>query len=47
MTPQQTREELVDGNMGGVYQRADEDMQAIWQVAVEETLDLLEGGWDE
>ncbi len=46
MTPQQTREELVDGNMGGVYQRADEDMLAIWQVARDETLDLLEGGWD-
>ncbi len=46
MTPQQTREQLVDGNMGGVYQRADEEMLAIWQVALDETLDLLEGGWD-
>lgn len=46
MTPQQTREQLVDGNMGGVYQRADEEMLAIWQVASDETLDLLEGGWD-
>ena len=46
MTPQQTREQLVDGNMGGVYQRADEEMLAIWQVALGETLDLLEGGWD-
>ena len=46
MTPQQTREQLVDGNMGGVYQRADDEMLAIWQVALDETLELLEGGWD-
>ncbi len=46
LNPQQTRELLGDGNMGGLYQRADEDMLAIWQVAVEETLALLEGGWD-
>lgn len=44
--PQQTRDQLGDGNMGGLYQRADEDMLAIWQVAVNETLALLEGGWD-
>ena len=46
LNPQQTRELLGDGNMGGLYQRADEDMLAIWQVAVEETLALLAGGWD-
>ena len=45
LTPQQTREQLVDGNMGGYYQRADADMLAIWQVAVAETRDLLEGDW--
>ena len=46
MNPARTREILVDGNMGGVYQRADEEILAIWQVAVAETRALLEGGWD-
>ena len=46
LNPQQTRELLGDGNMGGLYQRADEDMLALWQVAVEETLALLAGEWD-
>ncbi|MCE2471701.1 MAG: creatininase family protein, partial [Anaerolineae bacterium] len=45
LTPRQTREQLVDGNMGGYYQRSDADMMAIWQVAVAETRDLLEGDW--
>ena len=44
--PRQTRQHLGDGNMGGVYQRPDEDMLAIWQAAVAETLALLEGGWE-
>ncbi|MER3482317.1 MAG: creatininase [Meiothermus sp.] len=39
------REYLGDGNYGGVYQRPDAQMQAVWQVAVEETRDLLEKGW--
>ena len=45
LNPQQTREQMADGNMGGVYQRADEEMLAIWQVAVAETRSLLEGDW--
>ncbi len=45
MTPQKTREQLDDGNMGGRYQRPDAEMLAIWQVALDETLALLEGGW--
>ncbi len=44
--PEQTREQLVDGNMGGVYQRSDEEMLAIWQVTINETMELLEEGWD-
>ncbi|HET7603285.1 MAG TPA: creatininase family protein [Gemmatimonadales bacterium] len=36
---------LGDGNFGGLYQRPDEDVLAIWRVAVEETRDLLQGGW--
>jgi creatinine amidohydrolase len=39
------REYLGDGNFGGYYQRPDDDMLAIWQVAVAETRDLLEGPW--
>jgi creatinine amidohydrolase len=45
MSAQEVRTYLGDGNFGGVYQRADEDMLAIWQIAVEETRELLEEGW--
>ena len=40
------REVMGDGNYGGYYQRSDEDMQAIWQIAVEETREMIEKGWD-
>lgn len=46
LNPKGTRDYLGDGNMGGVYQRSDEDMQAIWNVAIEETRALVEEGWD-
>lgn len=46
LNPQQTREYLGDGNMGGHYQRPDSEMQAIWDVAVAETRALLESNWD-
>ncbi len=46
LNPQQTRELLGDGNMGGMYQRSDDEMLAIWQVAVAETCGLLERDWD-
>ncbi|WP_144185698.1 creatininase family protein [Elioraea rosea] len=36
---------LGDGNFAGRYQRADEEMLAIWRIAVEETRALIEGGW--
>jgi creatinine amidohydrolase len=36
---------LGDGNYHGLYQRPDEDMLAIWQVAVAETRALLEDNW--
>jgi creatinine amidohydrolase len=45
LSPKALRDYLGDGNFGGVYQRSDEDMLAIWRVAVEETRDLLEGPW--
>lgn len=45
LPPRALREYLGDGNYGGLYQRPDEDMLAIWRVAVEETRELLIGGW--
>lgn len=39
------RELLGDGNYHGLYQRPDEDMLAIWDVAVLETRGLLEKDW--
>lgn len=45
MTPEGVRELLGDGNFGGYYQRPDEEMQAIWDVAVAETRGLMEASW--
>jgi len=45
LSPAVLRAYLGDGNFGGYYQRPDEEMLAIWQVAVEETRELLEGPW--
>lgn len=36
---------IGDGNYGGIYQRADAEMEAIREVAVEETRELLEPPW--
>lgn len=35
-----------DGNYGGLYQRPDEEMMAIWRAAVDETRALITEGWD-
>ncbi|HEY4303201.1 MAG TPA: creatininase family protein [Gemmatimonadaceae bacterium] len=35
------RDYIGDGNFGGAYQRSDEDMLAVWRVAVEETRALI------
>lgn len=43
--PAGVRAYLDDGNFGGLYQRSDEDMLAIWKIAVEETRALIEGPW--
>ena len=43
LDPVALREYLGDGNFGGLYQRPDEEMLALWQVAVEETRALLDG----
>jgi creatinine amidohydrolase len=39
------RAEIGDGNYGGYYQKPDEDMQRIWDVAVSETRELMKGEW--
>ena len=43
--PARLREYLGDGNFGGLYERPDSDMLALWDVAIQETRDLLEKGW--
>jgi creatinine amidohydrolase len=42
MNPAQARQYLGDGNYGGSYQRPDDDMQAIWDTAVNELRDTIE-----
>ena len=39
------KEILGDGNFGGFYQRSDEDMNAIWRIAIDETRALITDGW--
>jgi creatinine amidohydrolase len=46
LNPPAVRDYIGDGNMGGVYQRSDEEMLALWDVAVKETRVLFEEGWD-
>ena len=43
--PAAIRERLGDGNFAGRYQREDDEMFAIWRVAVEEARALLDTGW--
>lgn len=45
MNPDQVRDYLGDGNFAGRYQRPDEEMLALWEVAVAETRAALEGPW--
>ncbi len=45
LKPREVRQFLGDGNYGGRYQRSDEEMLAIWEIAVQETRHLLEAGW--
>lgn len=42
LPPFEARNLLEDGNYGGRSQRPDDDMLAIWRVAVEETREMLE-----
>ncbi len=43
---EQMRNFYGDGNYGGYYQRPDEEMLALWAVAVAETRALIAEGWD-
>lgn len=45
LPPKKLRQYLGEGNYGGRFQRPDAEMQAIWEVAVQETRELLESGW--
>jgi creatinine amidohydrolase len=45
LDPLALRGYLGDGNFGGLPQRPDEDMLAIWKIAVEETRSVLDGSW--
>ena len=45
--PEQVRAMLGDGSFGGLWQRPDEDMLAIWDTGVAETRAALEGPWGE
>ena len=37
---------IGDGNFGGLYQRSDADMQAVWDIAVAETRAIIASDWD-
>jgi creatinine amidohydrolase len=39
------KEYVGDGNYGGYYQRPDDEMMAIWEVAKAEATEALEEGW--
>ena len=45
LSPDGVRDLLGDGNFGGLYERPDADMLAIWEVGVAETRAALEGPW--
>jgi creatinine amidohydrolase len=45
LDPARARELVGDGNFGGRYQRSDDEMWALWQVAVAETRAMIEGPW--
>lgn len=47
LNPTQVKDYIGDGNFGGYYQLPDEDILALWQIAVEETRAVMENGWPE
>jgi creatinine amidohydrolase len=45
LDPIQKKQLLGDGNYGGLYQRSDDEMLALWRTAIDETRALLNDGW--
>ena len=45
MGPKDVKAFLGDGNYGGYYERADEEMLSIWEAGVRETRAQIEGPW--
>ncbi len=45
LDPKAKRAFLGDGNYGGLYQRPDAEMLALWEVAVAETRAIIADGW--
>lgn len=45
LDPVAKRAMLGDGNYGGLYQRSDEDMLAIWRIAIDETRQIMSEKW--
>ena len=45
LDPVALRDYIGDGHFGGRYQRPDDEMLALWRVAVDETRALLAGSW--
>lgn len=46
LDPAAVRELLGDGSLGGLYERPDEDVLAVWRAGVEEVRDLIADGWN-
>ena len=46
LTADDFRARLGDGSFGGYYTRPDEELLAVWGIAVEETRALMEEGWE-
>ena len=45
LDPVAMRGYIPDGNYGGLYERSDEDVLGLWNVAVEETRAMLDSSW--
>jgi len=45
LSPTAAKAYLGDGSFGGLYQRSDDEMQSVWDTAVNETREILESGW--
>ena len=43
--PVAMRATLGDGTFGGAYERPDEEMRRLWEIAVAEVRELIESGW--